>query len=165
MTKGPIALMLTILITIYIFFKLKYLFYNRKIFLLIITTTLLTILPWYGFMYLSFGNDFVSQHFIYHVAKRSFQTIESHNESVWFYIKILTNFKINLLWPISILAILHSIKNIKKSFIHYISGAFPILLLITLTLIQTKLAWYILPIYPFIGIGIGVLLEDITFGK
>lgn len=122
--------------------------------------TLILIIPWYVLMYASFGNTFLSTHIGYHVIDRIFVPLEGHKSSPFFFVGILTDMRVYPVWPIVTVVICWAIFHIKQSRILYLfvlTGAF----LLIPTLSDTRLAWYILPVYPFAALLVGAAAKTL----
>lgn len=155
LTKGPEGLVPIIIISIFNLFPKKYLYVCWL-------TILLLLIPWYLYMTLIFGGSFIGSHFGYHLIARSFMPIEGHSSAWWFYLYILSNPKIypfGIIYFISIILITVKKIYLQDTYLKYfliLSVAF----IIVPTVISTKLAWYILPVYPFSALVIsGVIFH------
>jgi len=117
---------------------------------------LLTILPWYVYMMAMFGHAFISAHLGYHIIDRSIYPLEGHAQHWWYYVRLLSNRQFFLSWELLVGSLIWLIshdkwKDPKIRSVVFIAG----MLFLIPTLIQTKLAWYILPFYPFAALIIG----------
>ena len=144
LTKGPFVLLPLLLNTIYLKrkgLKLKGLFFYLTIFLI-------PVLLWHLYMQLTFGNDFTSAYVNYHILQRGFTPLEGHVEPLSFYLQLFFDPRLNLLaLPITI-SILSFLRSGKKDSLKKYLLIFILLVMVLLTLTATKLAWYILPLYP-----------------
>ena len=108
-------------------------------------------------MALRYGFTFLQDNIWYHMLLRSVSALEGHTEPWWFYLSVLRS-----------RAIFPSIELLGLSFVFFITRknifrdyriAMPIILVLSITgvvsLMQTKLAWYVLPIYPYAALMIG----------
>ncbi len=149
LTKGPFAIFLLVLNSY--FAKLQG--YSLKHILLGWAIFLATILPWLLFMYLNFPAEFLNGFFGYHLVARTLTALEGHYQPWYFYFGVFLNPILN---PTGFIFILNSFWIFKtkmhlQAYQKYsLILVFTTLLLFSLT--QTKLAWYILPVYPFIVI-------------
>ncbi len=123
---------------------------------------LLIVLPWYTFMTYSFGNEFITNHFFYHIARRVLIPLEGHIQPWWYYIYLFSGFHtfpgfiflvISFLWSMY-RNLLHGNRALQIIYVLFFIYFF------TPMIIQTKLAWYILPAYPFAAILTGAVLSD-----
>ncbi len=124
-----------------------------------IVLTLLLIAPWYIYMYFLFGADFLENHIGYHLWSRFTLPLENHQGGWHYYLNVLFNSKVFPTFPLLILALIVTVKRIKKlkGYKDYSLSVIILLIFLITTITQTKLAWYILPIYPFSAILIGDL--------
>ncbi len=123
-------------------------------------TTFIVVLPWYLFMILKFDGDFVQSHFWYHLVTRTTTAIEGHWGYPWYYLSLLLNLRIYPAIILMLCALFRLIKTKKTSFFVQYTGLASLLFFIIPSLVSTKLAWYILPLYPFLAILTGIILSD-----
>lgn len=118
------------------------------------------ILPWYIMMFISFGQEFLQSHIGYHLIQRTTSAIEGHQNPPWYYLQILTNPRIYPVLPLLLISIicLKFIRTIPFSIIY--CGLTALIFFMIPTLVGTRLAWYILPVYPFLAMFTGMV-----FGK
>lgn len=161
LTKGPIALTV---ISVYTVRQIVMRAYTEKSSIIRIWfLTLLTATPWYLLMYALFGQEFISTHFYYHVASRFFIPLEGHANNFWYYGSIITH---PAVFPgffavfVSVIWIIY-----RKLYRSDNRIAFCLTLMCVFIIIpsaaQTKLAWYVLPFYPFAAITAGAAISDI----
>jgi 4-amino-4-deoxy-L-arabinose transferase-like glycosyltransferase len=164
LTKGIAGLLFIPGIVIFVFFKRKMEFFLKsKSFYFGMLIFILCIIGYYwlheiltpGYLENVYNNE---------IAGRYFKVIEGHNQSWWFYFDSfsLTNFYFlpillgNIVYLLSDRKILY-----QNLFLQYI-----VTLCLTFFLIisfsKTKIGWYAYPIYPFIGIFIAVLSNELS---
>lgn len=142
-------------------------------YLRIIIVFLITILPWHFYEYLSYGQKFLQVYFVEHVLKRTQNSLDFHFEGRLFYLKLIYN---NLFpWIFFILIFpLSQLVNFKKylklktltAILKENQTLFTIILLIlvplvSISLAKTRVAWYAMPIYPFVAVFIAYNIEFI----
>lgn len=129
----------------------------------VISAFLFTIAPWHIWMHVEYGEEFWNAYMGYHVIKRVAETIEEHHEPIWFYIQMFLDVKVFVLGLVTIAGIIFSFvkKQITKSFIIFAGVIGTILTLLIFTLVPTKLAWYLLYIYPFTAIVLGSMMKEV----
>lgn len=120
--------------------------------------------PWHLYMYLQHGRSFVDEYLGYHIIARSTQALEGNAGGKFYYVEHLRQqfFPWVYLIPFALaLSIKENIKGQVQS---------RILLLVTVvvfglyTIVQTKLPWYVFPIYPALAILIAaVVVQAIRF--
>jgi 4-amino-4-deoxy-L-arabinose transferase-like glycosyltransferase len=120
------------------------------------------VLPWHIAMVSLHGQAFIDVYLLYHVVQRATSGIEGNEGDLFFYFNILRTqfFPWCLLLPV---ALWMQVKQLPKD---RSALVLPLLILVVLvlggyTLASTKLAWYIIPIYPALAIWIGALLSQV----
>lgn len=157
MVKGPLALVFLVVNSIF-FFRDR-LEFDLKAFILGIFLFFLITAPWHIYMFYTFGDNFVDSYFGYHLISRSVDTIEKHSQPMWFYLKIFFDFRMNPFWPVFVIAIFKN--NLQKEYLRY-SLIVVVALLVLFTVVGTKLAWYILPVYPYMLLFIHGLFSNLN---
>jgi 4-amino-4-deoxy-L-arabinose transferase-like glycosyltransferase len=144
LTKGPFVIVLLILNTAYLMrLGMKF----RRI-IIYFMAFLIPVLMWHILMQISFGSAFSLAYLNYHILQRSITPLEGHIEPLWFYMQLFFDPRINLLaLPVLIMAMKLRSNNKKDLFKNYLLILIVIILLF-FTITATKLAWYILPVYP-----------------
>lgn len=137
--------------------------------LLFAVSCLLIIIPWHLAMVHHYGSEFITNYLSYHMLSRTTQALEGHHESLLFYLKLLFRkdffFSGEVLFIAMISLALKYKRKLLQSFGLFYSYGTVLSLLIIITLIQTKLAWYLLPLYPFTALLIGKFWECISERK
>ncbi len=150
LTKGPLGF-----VPLLAFFLI-----NKNVKTALVATCAI-ILPWYIFMFLKFGQDFIQMHISYHLIVRTIYPIEGHGESLFYYVQILTNIFVYPAMPFVLISLLLLKKIHQISFILKFVCTISLFLLVIPSLMGTKLAWYILPLYPFLAIFVGIISYQI----
>lgn len=146
LVKGPLVVIPVIINTwLLIRAKVSYknIFWGLLIFLIPIVT-------WCLIMYSNYGGLFIDSFWQYHVFNRTFSILEEHQEVWWFYWQIFFNPVTNL--PgifVALDVIISFIRPQKPAKLTIYAGLMMFTILILLSLVGTKLAWYILPVYFF----------------
>jgi len=160
LTKGPIGLLPLFIFYLYIFACRK----KRVALLHMIISTcvfLVIVLGWHTYMFLTYKEQFIGQYVYYHLVKRMLLPIEGHRESLWFYLTVLSSKNMFSALEIYLVSVVYVFffKNMKeyKNFVLVVSS---VLILVVITTAQTKLAWYVLPFYPFASLLIGGTYGD-----
>ena len=172
--KGPLVL---IPLLLNLLFLVKQRIELKKIILALIFF-ILPIILWISIMTMQFGTGFINEFFGYHLFLRLTVPLEGHTEFFFFYLILFIDPLVNPFGILSIIILIFFIYNRYKIlfqnklnrstnttyFKHYTepliySNVFIFLLLLSLTIINTKLAWYILPIYPFVAIQVGLFFK------
>ncbi len=163
LTKGPLALVPGILFVLYLWIHRK----NKPIHgNHIIKATLLFLIivaPWYITMFVNFGTEFLSQHIGYHLIRRIGEPLEGHMEPVWYYVTLLADKRVFWGFELLILSFLFLLQRDNRlSYTVYMPVCMTFTIICIATLSKTKLAWYILPLYPFAALVIGNTVQQIV---
>jgi 4-amino-4-deoxy-L-arabinose transferase-like glycosyltransferase len=137
------------------------------------------IVPWYIYQYYHIGRAFIDDHILYHLVRRASEPLEGHHGTWRFYFNIFINMNIFFMGIpacIGLLAIVTGAFDRLKSKatearprVHWwedfrlfsIVAGF-VLSFTVITAVQTKLMWYILYVYPFAALIVGVLTRDLV---
>jgi 4-amino-4-deoxy-L-arabinose transferase-like glycosyltransferase len=160
LTKSPFGLVPLGITSVYMLLHKKY---TWSLFAHTWGTMLIVALPWYLFMIFRFGESFLYSHFVYHIALRTIMPIEGHNNPVWYYLNIISRPDV---FPGFIFLLLSTgwllyRKKFQTDTKLGFSALMTVLCIGIPTIIQTKLAWYILPVYPFTALIIGAGAQSI----
>ena len=118
---------------------------------------------WYAAQFQKYGNTFFQVHFQSQTFDRFSQAIEGHPGPIWFYVLDILEYAFpwwlflggGLIWA------WHCRTQIWSQFT-LITGGF---YFIIISVMQTKLPWYGLPVYPFLAIIVGAYLSEIWESK
>ena len=163
MTKQVGALFIPLIIIAYLITtnrRLKFIFTKR--FALFWAVGLLVISPWLIYMATSFSSEFWQWFVMFSGINRTFSPLEGHQGGYLFYFSYIANneklWVIFLPFAVSLCAIKAVVKKAKADtlLILWISIVF-----LVFTIAQTKLSWYILPVYPAFAISISSLLYQL----
>jgi 4-amino-4-deoxy-L-arabinose transferase-like glycosyltransferase len=106
---------------------------------------------------MSNGYNFIYYHFGYHVLLRALTPLEGHGAPWWFYLRIIAARDVFPFIEILFIGLIIAIRD--KHFFRRIRIFGPVILFILFLFIplmaQTKLSWYILPVYPFAALLTG----------
>ncbi|MCA9383779.1 hypothetical protein KC909_05420, partial [Candidatus Dojkabacteria bacterium] len=133
---------------------------SRKDIYKVLAIAISIIFPWHLYMYVTHGREFIDAYLGYHIIERSLVTIEEHDEWRFFYFEVFYNLKVNILAGLTSLSVIYLLITDRKSDIFRISLAIILGIFTIITLMDTKLAWYVLPVYPFQSILIGYAIGN-----
>ena len=160
MTKGiagliaPIIIFFTLLLERNLSLAIKSKYFWQGLILAFIL-----VLPWHFALYLKYGQTFLSQYLGYHVIVRSVKSIEGHSGGYLYYIWELNKHFFPWFY-LTFFALAVSVKEYlksnKKTLIFLVTFA---IIIGIYTIAKTKLAWYIVPIYPGLAIFIGLTIN------
>jgi 4-amino-4-deoxy-L-arabinose transferase-like glycosyltransferase len=160
LTKGPVGIVLQFaILTLFLTARKQLDIKHIKVYLLISLVALLVSAPWYIAVHKATNGDFTKVFFFTHNLERFTSVVGEHPGPCWFYIPvILLGF---LPWTIFLIPALiklipKSKKRINKFILFCLIWVFSIFLFFSLS--RTKLATYILLIYPSLAIVTGYWL-------
>jgi len=162
MSKGFISLLIPLTWILWQFTKI----YKTKLSILPILRFFLVVFlvasPWHIYMVLNHGNEFTQTYFFYHYFQRATQTIEQHYGYTFHHIENLLNpnfFSSGIILFFGLVYILFTKKILNAEF--GIITLFTLLYLILITFVETKIAWYLLGIYPTAAIICGLFYDNL----
>ena len=124
--------------------------------------SVLIALPWNLYELLAYHDFYLADAVGKHLFARTTTALDGHTGNLYFYIRTMVN-KYHPWTLISIgsapVFLFQSFRTRRKEFIFITTWIFFIFMVITL--VQTKLDWYILPIYPALSLTVGYYLEKI----
>ncbi|MGA2680434.1 MAG: PQQ-binding-like beta-propeller repeat protein [Candidatus Bathyarchaeia archaeon] len=165
MTKQIAALLIPLIIFVYLIATRKSLrFIFTKTFTLFWSVGLLLFSPWLIYMAARFGNQFWHWYFIYADVTRSASTIEGHAAGYLFYLNYLAYHE-NWLWlallpfAAGLCAFGAFTKSRKQDTLIFLWMA---IVLFVFSFAQTKIYWYIMPVFPAFAVAISSLLYQLA---
>jgi outer membrane protein assembly factor BamB len=170
MTKQTEALLIPLIAIIYLALSNKSLrFLFTKQFAAFLGAAVLVFAPWVIFMSTRFGGEFWNSYFLYSTFLRASSPIEGHTGNALFYFNHIAANE-PLIWVVLLpiataLCGYFAIKKHSKSDILILTWIIAVLSVFTVA--QTKIYWYILPVYPAFALAIASfifkLAEKIRF--
>jgi 4-amino-4-deoxy-L-arabinose transferase-like glycosyltransferase len=161
LTKGPIIVFGGVILAAYSLIRRDFSYLTHKYFWLGLILGLMIVLPWHILFYLDDPERFMKGYFHFNYIARVESSLDGHVGGPFFYLKILIQkFRpwVIFLFPAIAYSLFLSFKSAQKhSFRFLLLWIFFFLAFFSFA-VKTKLAWYILPIYPAISIAIGVLI-------
>ena len=164
MTKQVEALLIPIILFFYLLATRKsFRFVFTKSFTLFWGVGLLLFSPWLIYMAIRFGSQFWQWYFVYNGISRSVGTVENHVGSYLFYFNYIAHtespYLVAALPFAAILCLFNSVwKRIKEDTLIFLWIA---IVLSIFTVAQTKLEWYIIPVFPAFAIAISSLIYQV----
>lgn len=165
LTKGiAIAFLLSFIILLFIIAEIKTflpLFSWQTIFILILCIS--PAIVWYGLQYAHYGREFLNYNLGTQTFNRVVNTVENNSQPIWYYILELVEY--SLPWLIFLPGgIKLAIKQWNKTWAKLALIWFGSYLL-AISLMTTKLPWYIMPLYPAFSLLVGANLKQILERK
>ena len=165
MMKQIAALLIPLIIFAYLLTTKKSLrFLITKQFTLFWGVGLLLFSPWMIYMAVRFGSQFWQWYFVYADLTRSASPVEGHFAGYLFYFSYLANHE-NWLWlallPFAVgLCVFNAFfKRSKQDTLVFLWMA---MVLLVFSLAQTKIYWYIMPVFPAFALAIASLLYQLV---
>ncbi|MCL2924443.1 MAG: glycosyltransferase family 39 protein [Trichodesmium sp. MAG_R04] len=122
---------------------------------------MLPVFLWYTAQFFHYGVEFFHANFFHQSLKRIWQPVGNHNGPIWYY--LLEIIEYSFPWLFFWLPGLYlSWKNRNLSWGKLVlvwSGVY----LLAISLMNTKLPWYVLPIYPAFALAVGSYLTEIWY--
>jgi 4-amino-4-deoxy-L-arabinose transferase-like glycosyltransferase len=179
MIKGPLALLLLLVLSAYALWEREARVWRSPWFLAGLLAGLALVLPWYVLEWQRHGMAFVSSHFGNHVVGRALSTMDQHTGGPWFYlahVAALDHPWFFALLPAGFAAWRHRRELMRPTLSpdghsRKLSGDDVAMLRLALcwglgvlgafSLAATKLPWYVVPAYPAIALLIGGFLDRV----
>lgn len=163
LAKGPIGIIPQITLIMYLLVDMlfsKKILHNFKTITSSLAVLILTLLPWIAYSWISYGDLWLNEFWGYHIAQRFSNSLEGHVGWQYGYLQLFLNPFLNLSGILVLSGGLFIIIKEKINILRDYNFFFPllsfVLIFTILQLTQTKIAWYLLPIYPF---GILILMS------
>ncbi len=156
--KGLLVIPLAVIVVSFLFAdKQLNLLKNRYLWLGLLLGNL-PIVAWYMAQWQHYGTTFLQVHFQNQGLERISKAVEGHNQPAWFYLVELL--KYSLPWLLFWFGGLHLAwqKRATSWGALTLIGTFGYLGVISL--MKTKLPWYIMPLYPFFALAVGAQLSE-----
>jgi 4-amino-4-deoxy-L-arabinose transferase-like glycosyltransferase len=165
MTKQIAALLIPLIIFAYLVATRKSLrFLLTKHFTLFWAVGLLLFSPWLIYMASRFGSQFWQSYFIYADLTRSASSVEGHLAGYLFYFKYLV-YRENWLWVVllpfaaGLCAFNAFAKHVRQDMLVFL---WMVIVMLVFTLAQTKIYWYIMPVFPAFALAIASLIYQLA---
>ncbi len=113
------------------------------------------VVPWHIFMYMQHGQTFIDQYFGHSIITRAAGSLEGHTGDRFYYIDRLQKYFFPWVYLAPFALALNLRENIKFKSRSRILLIVTILVFGLYTIAQTKLRWYIVPMYPALAILVG----------
>ena len=163
LTKGILVLLLGFILTIFILVNRDWKLLKSFYLWLGLSLGFILVFAWYLLQYQEYGDTFIQVHFQSQGFDRLSQAVEGNKGSIFYYLIELLKYTIPWLLFLPSGLIL-SWQNKNKIWGSLILIGF-IIYLSTISMMGTKLPWYIFPIYPFFSWAVGVKLTQMWTEK
>jgi 4-amino-4-deoxy-L-arabinose transferase-like glycosyltransferase len=157
LTKGiMMGLLLAAIAILFLVWDSAKMLADRK-FWLAMSIGITPVLIWYGLQYLHYGGEFINTNLVDQTFSRVWVSVDKKTGAPWFY--LLEIIKYTMPWLMFVPgAFLLAWRNRNFSWAKLILVWVGVYLL-AISLMTTKLPWYVLPVYPAMSIAIGVYLD------
>ena len=163
LTKGPGAMIIPAIIVPYALFSGNW----KKLFdpyiLVAAAISIVALLWWHIAVFSNYGEDFVRSYVVQHLVRRTTTAIEGHTGDFFTYFGTIPNkgrpwsMAGLVLIPVVLFRIFH---NREKQ--HLLPVIWASLVILLFSAVQTKIHWYIIPVYPALALITGWALEKIV---
>ncbi len=119
-------------------------------------------IPWHFIMIAQYGREFIDTYLGYHVAVRAMSAIEGHQKPIAFYLSVLQNGFFPWFYLIPLATIFKASELLRGRREAIYPFLFTALTFSLYTIAQTKLPWYILPIYPCLALLVGMTVDNLV---
>lgn len=120
------------------------------------------IIYWHIAVFASYGQAFVQDYLVKHLVSRTTTAVEGHTGNLFTYLSVIPNkgrpwsMAGLVLLPLMLLRVI-----LKKEKQHILPVLWSAIVIFIFSLVQTKIHWYILPVYPALAIITGPVFERI----
>ncbi len=155
MTKGFAAFLVFPVIWIYCYWTKRLEILGRSSYWIGVMIAAAIALPWHLYELWAHNASFMKDVVGRHLFQRTTRALEGHEGNVFFYLRVLVN-KFHPWILIGIvsapLALFKALKDGEEEFVFLASWMF--FIFGAITAVQTKLAWYVLPVYPALSLSV-----------
>ncbi|QFS43936.1 ArnT family glycosyltransferase [Nostoc sphaeroides] len=116
-------------------------------------------IAWYTAQWQHYGSTFLEVHFQAQAFDRLLQPVEGNSGPVWYY--LLEILKYGFPWLLFLPGGLYLAWKKRHNTWGYLVLLGTIIYLGTISLMRTKLPWYVMPVYPFLALAIGANLSEV----
>ena len=156
LTKGIGAILIPAILIFYIIFTKKFRILKSPYFLWGIFVCFVVLVWWHWLAISHYGKSFIFGYFTKHLFVRTTQSVEGHTGGIFDSFKVIPNKGrpwgafLFLVLPFVIWSVIR-----KKEKAHILPLTWVVTVFVIVSLVKTKLHWYILPIYPASSMLIG----------
>ena len=159
LTKGILALLLGAIAFIFLVVDRQYALLRGPYLWSGIGLGALPVLAWYGAQVKHYGSVFLQVHFLAQSVNRVWESVNSNTGPVWYYLLELLKYT----WPWLLflpsgLALAWQKRQLTWSRLVLVGIG---IYLSTVSVMTTKLPWYVIPLYPFIALVLGAQLDQL----
>jgi len=157
LTKGILVLAFLVIMIVFLLWDKQVKIFLNHFLPLGFILGFLPVFAWYFLQYQHYGQAFIDAHFTSQFVDRVTTTLEGHKGPFWYY--GLELIKYSCPWLLFLPSALVFTKQSLPESWAKLSLVGLVLYLTMISLMQTKLPWYIIPLYPFLALSIGGYLR------
>jgi 4-amino-4-deoxy-L-arabinose transferase-like glycosyltransferase len=162
LSKGILALLMGAVVLVFILWERDLKIFRQPYLWLGFLVGNVPVWLWYLAQVELYGPEFWSIHFLNLSLNRAWEHVDQHRGPLWYYVQEI--FKLSWPWLVFLPAGLRLCWQQRHTSWGKLTLVGVIALFIPITLMRTKLPWYILPVYPFFALAIGLELHQIWQG-
>jgi 4-amino-4-deoxy-L-arabinose transferase-like glycosyltransferase len=159
MTKGMIVLLLGGIASLFILVNRQFYLFKSLYFWLGILLGSALPAAWYIAQWQHYGENFLQINFQSQTFARLVESVEGNSGPIWYY--LLEIIKYGFPWLLFLPGGLYLAWKKRHTTWGCLILVGTIVYFVTISLMSTKLPWYVMPIYPFLALAIGVNLSKI----
>lgn len=164
MTKGVAGLVAPLVIIISVITDKKLMTTLRSVYFWQgVLCCFLVFLPWHIFMYFTHGQNFLETYLGYHVINRATTAIEGHDKDRMYYLSLLKGSFFPWFYLLQFAIVIKLQEIFDRQDRHTVLLNLLLVPFCLYTIANTKLPWYIMPVYPALAIYVSYLLNQIFF--
>lgn len=159
LTKGILVLALGAIALLFILCDRQFNLFKTISFWLGIFLGFLPAILWYWAQIQHYGNEFIQFHFFSQSFDRLATTIDGHDRGYYYYFLELIKYTVPwlLFLPGGLLLAWRERRQSWSKLVLVGIGSY----MIIISIMGTKLPWYIMPVYPFVALAVGAYLEKL----
>ncbi|MDP8299420.1 MAG: glycosyltransferase family 39 protein [Candidatus Tantalella remota] len=156
LTKGAGAAIIPMILLLYMIFSGKLKILKKPALLWGIFVSLVILVWWHWLAFTHYGDAFIRDYFVKHLLTRTTQAVDGHTGNIFTYLGVIPNKGRPWAWvglciiPFIILRIFW-----KKEKEHLLPVIWAGTVIVIFSMVQTKLHWYIIPLYPALAMMTG----------
>lgn len=159
LTKGILVLLLGTVALVFLWINQGHSLWRNPYLWLGFLLGSMPVVAWYGAQVTRYGDTYWQGHFVAQSFERVTSAIEDHQQPPWYYVLELVKYSWPwvMFWPVG-LGLAWRQRNQPWGQLVLVGTA---IYLGAISLMGTKLPWYIMPLYPFVALAIGGYLHHV----
>jgi 4-amino-4-deoxy-L-arabinose transferase-like glycosyltransferase len=168
MTKSFASFQILLIVALFAFFAGRRRMLLNRYLLSGMAVGVLLALPWHVHQYMTHGQQFFDQYFLQHVVRRAVETFPDRSPRgfLYYFGVLVNNVPLGIVGLLSLpylamMAVREQDETLKHACLLVLVAVFVTLGLFST--VKSKLAWYILPVYPFLAVALTVSCNHIFY--